>query len=46
MGRFGGLECFVLTVAAGVAGIPGLSVEVLFKKAGNFYLHEALGRKI
>ena len=46
MGRFGGLESFVLTVAMGVADIPGISVEVLFKKAGNFLLHDDLKQKI
>jgi len=39
MGRFGGLESFVLTVAAGVAKVPGFTVEVVFKRAGAFQLH-------
>jgi glycosyltransferase involved in cell wall biosynthesis len=39
MGRFGGLESFVLAVAAGVAQVPGFTVEVLFKRAGAFQLH-------
>ena len=46
MGRFGGLESFVLTVAAGVAKLPGLTVEVVFKEAGAFSLHEDLRQKI
>jgi len=37
MGRFGGLESFVLTVAAGVAKLPGLTTEVVFKEAGAFF---------
>ena len=46
MGRFGGLESFVLTVAAGVAKLPGFTVEVVFKKAGTFSLHEDLQQMI
>jgi glycosyltransferase involved in cell wall biosynthesis len=46
MGRFGGLESFVLTVAAGVAKLPGFTVEVVFKKAGTFFLHEDLQQMI
>lgn len=46
MGRFGGLESFVLTVASGVAKLPGLSVEVVFKEAGAFSLHEDLRQQI
>jgi len=46
MGRFGGLESFVLTVAAGVAKLPGYTVEVVFKKAGAFSLHEDLQQMI
>lgn len=46
MGRFGGLESFVLTVAAGVAKLPGLTAEVVFKEAGAFSLHEDLQQKI
>jgi glycosyltransferase involved in cell wall biosynthesis len=42
MGRFGGLESFVLTVAAGVAQVPGFAVELVFKRAGEFQLHEDL----
>lgn len=46
MGRFGGLESFVLTVASGVAKLPGLTVEVVFKEAGPFSLHEDLRQRI
>jgi hypothetical protein len=34
MGRFGGLESIVLTVAVGVAKLPGLPVEVVLKETG------------
>lgn len=46
MGAFGGLESFVLTIAQGVARLPGFTVEVVFKKAGNFILHQNLRQKI
>ena len=46
MGRFGGLESFVLTVAATVAQVPDFAVEIVFKKAGNFELHDDLREKI
>jgi glycosyltransferase involved in cell wall biosynthesis len=46
MGAFGGLESFVLTVAAGVSKLPGFTVEVLFKKAGSFVLQEDLRSKV
>jgi glycosyltransferase involved in cell wall biosynthesis len=46
MGAFGGLESFVLTIAQGVARLPGFTVEVIFKQAGNFSLREDLMQKI
>jgi glycosyltransferase involved in cell wall biosynthesis len=46
MGAFGGLESFVLTIAQGVAQLPDVSVEVVFKQAGNFSLHPDLMQKI
>lgn len=46
MGRYGGLESFVLTVAATVAQVPDFAVEVVFKQAGNFELHDDLRKKI
>lgn len=46
MGRYGGLEGFVLTLAAGVSRIPGFIVEVVFKRAGAFELHADLETKI
>jgi glycosyltransferase involved in cell wall biosynthesis len=46
MGRYGGLEGFVLTVAAGIFKIPGFNVEVIFKRAGAFELHSDLESKI
>jgi glycosyltransferase involved in cell wall biosynthesis len=46
MGRYGGLEGFVLTLAAGISQIPGFAVEVLFKRAGAFDLHPELEEQI
>jgi glycosyltransferase involved in cell wall biosynthesis len=46
MGRFGGLESFVLTVADGLVQFPGFSVQVVFKRAGAFSLHEDLKQRI
>jgi glycosyltransferase involved in cell wall biosynthesis len=46
MGRYGGLEGFVLTVAAAISAMPGFEVEVVFKQAGAFELHEDLEGKI
>jgi glycosyltransferase involved in cell wall biosynthesis len=46
MGAFGGLESFVLTIAQGVAQLPGFSVEVVFKQAGKFDLQQTLIQKI
>jgi glycosyltransferase involved in cell wall biosynthesis len=46
MGAFGGLESFVLAIAEGVKRLPGFSVEVIFKRAGNFSLHPDLMQKI
>jgi glycosyltransferase involved in cell wall biosynthesis len=46
MGRFGGLESFVLTLASGLSKLPGLSVEIVFKKAGDFSFHNDLKRMI
>jgi glycosyltransferase involved in cell wall biosynthesis len=46
MGSYGGMESFVLTVAAGVAKLPGFTVQVVFKEAGAFSLQENLRQKI
>jgi len=46
MGAFGGLENFVLIIAQGVAKLPGFSVEVVFKRAGDFSLHPDLAHII
>ena len=46
MGRYGGLEGFVLTVATGISCMPGFNVEVIFKRAGAFELHADLESKI
>ena len=46
MGRYGGLEGFVLAVASGISQLPGINVEVVFKRAGAFELHADLEAKI
>ena len=46
MGGYGGLESFVLTIARVIAKIPDFSVEVVFKEAGSFSLHEDLKFKL
>jgi len=46
MGRYGGLESFVLTVAAGLARLDGFLVTVVFKEAGAFLLHDDLRQRI
>ena len=46
MGSYGGLEAFVLAVAAGVSKLPGFTVLIVFKQAGDFCLHDHLRHKI
>ena len=46
MGRYGGLEGFVLTVATAISKVPGFSVEIVFKQAGAFALHDDLQARI
>lgn len=46
MGRYGGLEGFVLTVAGAVSRKPGFSVRVIFKEVGAFSLEQDLSRRI
>ena len=46
MGRYGGLEGFVLAVASGVSEVQGIKVDVVFKRAGAFDLHSDLESKI
>jgi glycosyltransferase involved in cell wall biosynthesis len=42
MGRFGGLESFVLTLASDLASSDNFDIQVVFKKAGSFHLHDDL----
>lgn len=42
MGRFGGLESFVLTIANYIGSSSLLTSEVVFKEAGSFRLHDDL----
>jgi glycosyltransferase involved in cell wall biosynthesis len=46
MGRYGGLEEFVLALGAGISQIPGFAVEVVFKRAAAFELHADLRSRI
>lgn len=46
MGRYGGLEGFVLTVAAAIHKMTDFSVEVVFKRAGAFELHPDFEKEI
>ena len=46
MGRYGGLEAFVLAVASGVSKLPGFTVAIVFKQAGAFFLHPDLQSRI
>lgn len=42
MGRFGGLENFVLTLATDLSAFADFDVDVVFKEAGAFDLHQDL----
>jgi glycosyltransferase involved in cell wall biosynthesis len=46
MGRFGGLESFVLTIANHINTSTDFTCEVVFKEAGSFLLHTDLRTKI
>lgn len=46
MGRYGGLESFVLTVASYIKTSSSFTYEVVFKEAGAFFLHDDLKSKI
>jgi glycosyltransferase involved in cell wall biosynthesis len=46
MGRYGGLEGFVLTLGAAIARLPGFKVEVIFKRVGVFEMHGDLEASI
>jgi len=46
MGRYGGLEGFVLSMARGLQEDLYLGIEVIFKKAGGFALGEDLQKRV
>lgn len=46
MGQYGGLESFVMTIASGVAALPGFSTEIIFKQTRHFFLHDELIEKV
>ena len=46
MGQYGGLEAFVLTLAAAISQMPGFRVEVIFKRAGKFEICANMAAKI
>ena len=45
-GGYGGLESFVLALAAGVAKDPGLTVRIIFKKTNDFLLQKSFMSKV